>query len=130
FRGALDADRLEDAVRTVIQRHDPLRTAFLERGGVPVQVVSGELSFELPRSDFSSLPPVDGEARWRTQLEAEGRRAFDLRCPPLFTFQLVRLLAHEHLLLLNAHHLIADAWSAGLLLREIATAYSDDVDAQ
>jgi amino acid adenylation domain-containing protein len=129
FRGALDADRLEAAVRTVILRHEPLRTAFVERAGVPVQEVSGELSFKIQRSDFSTLSPDDREARWRAQLDIEGRRVFDLCSPPLFTFHLVRLLPHEHVILLNAHHLIADAWSAGLLLREIAYVYSDRAEA-
>jgi amino acid adenylation domain-containing protein len=130
FLGALDADRLEAAVQTVVQRHEPLRTVFVERGGVPVQVVAVELGFKLLRSDFSALPPGDREARWRAQLDIEGRRIFDLRSLPLFTFHLVRLLEHEHVVLLNAHHLIADAWSAGLLLREIASAYSEPAEAR
>lgn len=124
FRGALDADRLEAAIQTVINRHEPLRTVFLERDGIPVQDVSSELRFTLLRSDFSALPHSEREARWRMQLDTEGRRVFDLRSLPLFTFQLVRLLPDEHVLLVNAHHLIADAWSAGLLLREVATAYT------
>jgi amino acid adenylation domain-containing protein len=124
FRGALDADRLEAAIQTVINRHEPSRTVFLERDGIPVQGVSSEFRFTLLRSDFSALPRSEREARWRMQLDIEGRRVFDLRSLPLFTFQLVRLLPDEHVLLVNAHHLICDAWSAGLLLREVATAYT------
>jgi hypothetical protein len=96
FRGALDADRLEAAIQTVINRHEPLRTVFLERDGIPVQDLSSELRFTLLRSDFSALPHSEREARWRMQLDTEGRRVFDLCSLPLFTFQLVRLLpAHD-----------------------------------
>jgi amino acid adenylation domain-containing protein len=123
FRGTLDVDRLEAAVRTVVHRHDPLRTAFLEREGVPVQVISEKLEFSVSRSDFSVFTQAEREALWRNRLDLEGRRVFDLHSPPLFTFHLVRLHADETVLLLNAHHLIADAWSAGLFLREIAAAY-------
>jgi amino acid adenylation domain-containing protein len=125
LHGVLDVDRLEAAVRAVIHRHEPLRTAFVDRGGVAVQVVRPELNFTLPFHDLSGLDPAEQEVRCSAQLDVEGRRAFDLRTSPLFTFHLFRLAADDHVLLLNAHHLIADAWSAGLLLREIATAYAD-----
>ena len=53
----------------------------------------------------------------------ESLRPFDLTRGPLFRASLVRLAAREHTLLVTLHHIIADGWSMGILLRELATLY-------
>lgn len=68
------------------------------------------------------LSELSGEAQ-----EAAGRAApvwmptacFDLAEGPLLQVSLYRLRGEEHLLLLNIHHIIADGWSMGVLLREV-----------
>lgn len=117
FRGNLDCARLEDAVRKLIQRHDPLRTIFLNREGTPSQRVLQAVDFTLTVEDLSG-------DRWPAELDREGRRVFDIGTPPLFALRLFCVGTGDHVLVLTAHHLIADAWSAGLLLREIAGAYA------
>ena len=125
FRGALDAARLERSLAAVVARHEPLRTAFYEREGEPWQRIAAAVPVRIQKTDVSALPTaVAREAAWQARLDAEGRRAFDLRTAPLFAVELVRLAPDEHVLLLNAHHLIADAWSAGLILRELAEGYA------
>jgi natural product biosynthesis luciferase-like monooxygenase protein/amino acid adenylation domain-containing protein len=124
FRGPLDDARLERALAAVVARHEPLRTSFHDRDGEPWQRIAPTVPVRITRTDVSHLPAAERETAWQTKLEAEGHRAFDLRTAPLFAVELVRLAADDHVLLLNAHHLIADAWSAGLLLRELATGYA------
>jgi len=124
FRGPLDADRLQRALAAVVARHEPLRAAFYDRDGEPWQRIAPVVPVRIARTDVSHLPANEREAAWQERLAAEGRRAFDLRQAPLFAVELVRLAPDEHVLLLNAHHLIADAWSAGLLLRELAAGYA------
>nr|UXE44291.1 chondramide synthase cmdD [uncultured bacterium] len=48
---------------------------------------------------------------------------FDLAQGPLFRSSLIRLGWEEHVLLLTYHHIISDAWSHGLLLRELEALY-------
>ncbi|HEV7518894.1 MAG TPA: amino acid adenylation domain-containing protein, partial [Thermoanaerobaculia bacterium] len=55
---------------------------------------------------------------------AEARRPFDLARGPLLRAALLRTGADEHVLLLNLHHIAADAWSLGILLRELAALYA------
>jgi amino acid adenylation domain-containing protein/non-ribosomal peptide synthase protein (TIGR01720 family) len=129
FRGNLDVAALEQAVQRLIRRHDPLRTVFLNRDGTPTQRVLPEVAFVVNCEDLTTLLVAQREERWKAELNSEGKRIFDIGVPPLFALRLFRLTADEHILILNAHHLIADAWSAGLLLREIAEAYSSG-DAQ
>lgn len=125
FRGPLDAARLERALAVLVARHEPLRTSFYERDGEPWQRLAPAIPVRIALSDVSHLPPEARDEAWQARLGAEGRRAFDLRTAPLFAVELVQLAADDRMLLLNAHHLIADAWSAGLILRELATIYAE-----
>ncbi|MEM8964622.1 MAG: amino acid adenylation domain-containing protein, partial [Acidobacteriota bacterium] len=50
---------------------------------------------------------------------------FDLSRPPLLRAALVRLDHDEHVLLLAFHHIVADGWSLGIFVRELATLYAD-----
>ncbi len=54
----------------------------------------------------------------------EVQRSFDLVHGPLIYFTLLRLSAEEHILLLSIHHIIADAWSAEVLFRELDVLYA------
>ncbi len=48
---------------------------------------------------------------------------FDLAHGPLLRATLFRLADDEHVLLLCMHHIIADGWSLGVLVREISALY-------
>src|SRR5205814_612601 len=38
---------------------------------------------------------------------------------PLFRGKVIKLAEHEHVLLLDMHHIISDGWSLGILIREL-----------
>ena len=44
---------------------------------------------------------------------------------PLFRAALYRLGPEEHVLLLLQHHIVSDAWSVEVVLRELRTLYAD-----
>ena len=48
---------------------------------------------------------------------------FSLERGPLFRARLVRILDDDHVLILNAHHVVTDGWSLGVLDRELSTLY-------
>ncbi|NJN99434.1 MAG: non-ribosomal peptide synthetase, partial [Anaerolineales bacterium] len=59
-----------------------------------------------------------------TQLSGdEARQSFNLTDGPLLRVTLFWLDQHEHILLLNMHHVISDAWSLGVLGQELVTLY-------
>ncbi|MDQ7008302.1 MAG: condensation domain-containing protein, partial [Acidobacteriota bacterium] len=118
--GALDVERLEEAFRVLIRRHESLRTSFIEVEGEPRQVVSEEVEFRIERHDVSRK----GEEEKRgtlSRIEAESAsRPFDLERAPLLRVGIVRVDVEEHLLFFNMHHIVSDGWSIGVLLRELA----------
>jgi amino acid adenylation domain-containing protein len=122
--GRLDAEALERAVQNVVSRHEVLRTAFaVKDGDQPVQVIAPELAVAVERADLSGSAPAEREEKLRAWTLSEVRQPFDLANGPLLRLRLVRLAEDEHMLLLILHHIVADGWSLGVLLREVAELY-------
>jgi amino acid adenylation domain-containing protein len=120
--GALDATALEGALRAVVHRHEALRTSFPFVDG-PVQRIDPDPAVSLPRVDLSALPPSLREAeqaRLGTDLAAA---PFDLENGPLLRALLLETAPGEHLLRATLHHIVADGWSIGVLLRDLSAFY-------
>ncbi|MGH3659313.1 MAG: condensation domain-containing protein, partial [Micromonosporaceae bacterium] len=108
------------ALAEVVRRHESLRTSFVTRGGVPVQVVEEGVVLPLVVVDVEG---PESEVRARAVVEEEARRRFDLRRGPLVRAVLVRLGAADHVLVVTVHHIVSDGWSAGVLVRELCVLY-------
>jgi amino acid adenylation domain-containing protein/non-ribosomal peptide synthase protein (TIGR01720 family) len=121
--GSLNVEALRRSLEELVRRHESLRTTFTDVGGRPVQVVAPPESWELPLVDLVELEASDRLAEARRVARAEVNRGFDLSTGPLFRTSLLRLADDEHVLLLTLHHSVADGWSLGVLMRELATLY-------
>jgi amino acid adenylation domain-containing protein/non-ribosomal peptide synthase protein (TIGR01720 family) len=121
--GRLDAGALEKALREIVRRHEVLRTTFAAPEGQPVQIVQPEAPVPLPIDDFSALAPQERDAAARAQVDLEAKRPFDLATGPLFRPRLIRLSVDDHVLLISMHHIVSDAWTRGILNREISLLY-------
>jgi amino acid adenylation domain-containing protein len=124
LRGELDAAALAASLGEVVRRHEVLRTVFALAGEQAVQVPLPPAPLPLPLVDLSSLPPARREATAHRLLAAAAGRSFDLAAGPLLRSLLLRSGPREHLLLVVVHHIAADAWSLGLLLRELSALYA------
>lgn len=123
--GDLDVDAFALAWRQLISRHPALRTAFAWAAlSKPVQIVyrKAELNFE--RLDWSAFPVEQHEGLLRDLINRNRHRAFDLAAPPLMRLTLIRLTQQSYQLVWAIHHLVHDAWSTFLLLREVLTLYA------
>jgi amino acid adenylation domain-containing protein len=117
LRGELRVDALAHALGEVVRRHEALRTRFVARGGTPLQAVA-------PPAPAALVPePVPADGVERT-VAGEARRVFALGEGPPFVARLLRVDADDHVLLLSMHHIVGDAWSRGILLRELAAHYA------
>ncbi|WP_233601911.1 non-ribosomal peptide synthetase [Corallococcus sp. CA047B] len=121
LEGALDAAALEQAFTELVRRHESLRTTLHEENGAPVQRIHAPAPFALPVLDLSTHEAAETEARRLAQEEAG--TPFDLAQGPLMRARLLRLSAHQHVLLLNLHHVVSDGWSGGVLVREVSALY-------
>jgi NRPS condensation-like uncharacterized protein len=125
LQGSLDIAALEKSLRTVVQRHEVLRTEFPARGQKASQFILPELFVELPVIDLERLSSADQQRAILTYAQQEIQTRFDLDAVPLFKVKLLRLSATEHILLRTTHHIIYDLWSDSVLMRELAVLYRD-----
>ncbi|HEX5760628.1 MAG TPA: non-ribosomal peptide synthase/polyketide synthase [Thermoanaerobaculia bacterium] len=121
--GGRERAALAAALSAVVRRHGALRTVFDVAGGEPVQRVLPPAPLPLPLGDLAGLPPERRGAEAGRLRATEAATAFDLARGPLFRVRLLRLAAAEHQLLLTAHHIVSDAWSSSILVRELVAGY-------
>ncbi|MCP4664399.1 MAG: non-ribosomal peptide synthetase, partial [bacterium] len=123
FKGSLVPEALRRAFDEIVRRHEVLRTTFAVVDDRPVQRISPPGEHPLLLVDLARLPERDRRAELGTVFRGETERPFELARGPLFRSILVRLAGDDHVLLLAKHHIIFDGWSAGVVVRELATLY-------
>jgi amino acid adenylation domain-containing protein len=123
LQGALREDVLERSLAEIVRRHEALRTVFRSEGTLPLQVVLPPEGLRLPVADLRVLPLGMREAEAGRLLAAEALRPFDLETGPLVRLLLLRFADDERLLAVVMHHIVSDAWSLGVLLRELEVIY-------
>lgn len=124
FKRTLDVGRMEQALNTVIQRHETLRTVFAIVDGRPVQIILPLLTIDVPMLD---LRATSGKAQQETVqylANQEAAQAFDLTKGPLIKAKILQLGAGGSVLLLNLHHIVADGWSINIFIREVSLIYN------
>ncbi|MCY1021700.1 non-ribosomal peptide synthetase [Pyxidicoccus sp. MSG2] len=120
IEGALDVMALQQALQTLVDRHDGLRSTFVARAGEPRQRVLAHVPVALPETDAAGLD----EAAFLDLLRRDIERPIDLERGPLLRASLYLRGGGERVVLLVMHHLVTDFWSMAVLLRELAAAYA------
>ncbi|GLH33293.1 pyoverdine synthetase D [Pseudomonas sp. BR1R-5] len=121
LQGPLQAQDLQQALDRVIDRHDILRTRINEVQGQPRQQVDRAARLNLRCVDLRSQP----QHVLREALHTEAATPFDLTQAPLLRACLYQLGAQRHVLALTSHHIVSDAWSNPVLLRDLSQAYAN-----
>ena len=124
LRGQLNLPALEQSLNKIVQRHEALRTTFTTVDGQPVQVINPTLTLALTLVDLRELPEVEQEVEVQRLATEDAQRPFNLERGPLLRVTLLRLGEAEQVMLFTMHHIIADGWSIGILIRELATLYT------
>ncbi|WP_368656566.1 amino acid adenylation domain-containing protein [Brevibacillus dissolubilis] len=117
IEGAIDPTRLEQALHTLVTRHESLRTSFVWKDGEPLQRIEATVDFEM---EIRQVEPRDGLFDQAVQAFIQ---LFDLSQAPLFRAQLLTDGVTRHLLMLDMHHIITDGVSLNLLFQELTSLY-------
>ncbi|MEV6766975.1 condensation domain-containing protein, partial [Streptomyces sp. NPDC051105] len=126
MRGRLDLDVLARALSALVARHEVLRTTLHEEAGLAWQEIADRAPVALPVVDVSREPEPESVAR--RLVAEEARTPFDLSAGPLLRAGVLRLGPDDHVLWVTMHHVVADAWSRLVLMRELGTLYAAFVD--
>ncbi len=122
LRGPLREDALRDALEKVFARHDGLRGTVSEEGAW--LEIAAKPAFTAEFVDLRSVDEPPQRGMLSDAIDREGRTAFNLMDGPLVRATCFRMGDEETVLLLTAHHIVLDGWSANQLLEEIGAIYS------
>lgn len=125
LRGELIDAALDAALDALVQRHESLRTVFVDVEGRPQMRIVPQVSCTLRR--LASL--ADKPDALRDLIDAEIDRQFDLEVGPLFRVSLLREVQDCHALVFALHHIVGDGWSMRVLLSDLAALYNAQVGA-
>ncbi|MEH2088947.1 amino acid adenylation domain-containing protein [Nostoc sp.] len=121
LEGNLNIKALEQALGEIVQRHEVLRTRFEIKNDKPVQVIDPNTTIRLPVVDLQNMANP-----WK-QVEQlaikEAYKPFDLACDSVLRVKMWRVSQDEYVLLFTIHHIAADGWSKGVLIRELSAYY-------
>ncbi|MEM8570007.1 MAG: amino acid adenylation domain-containing protein [Pseudomonadota bacterium] len=116
--GTIDAGRLTQALTKVRERHESLRTRFVDDAGTPVQVVDPSSPLELAQANLSGSPELVSD-----YLADFAKKHFDLATGPLLRSTLVSLGPRSHILAFAVHHTVADYQSLQILIEDCVAFY-------
>jgi len=122
-RGALHLHLVERSIETLMQRHEGLRSWFELRGEKWVAHVVPGAPVPVTHRDLRNFPPIMRRRR--------AAQAFDDACRELGTrtrgpwFRVVAAQISDDTteLMIAARGVVADRWSLGILVRELASVY-------
>ncbi|MFM0286806.1 amino acid adenylation domain-containing protein [Paraburkholderia megapolitana] len=123
LNGAIDTERLVRAFDALVDRHESLRAVFaMIEGSLRQRVLTrAESGFRVEQMQFAQETSTEEIDRL---IRTEAEQPFDLAAGPLLRVKLIRLSSVQHLLLLNMHHVISDAWSIRVLTDDLHALYA------
>ncbi|MCK5682444.1 non-ribosomal peptide synthetase, partial [bacterium] len=121
--GKLDFPALKQTFILLIERHQSLRLAFDLVNNKP-RLREIPVYNPITEIDLSPLPKEQQQTEIEHLVQSHAGKPFVLSRGQLIQLQLLRLSDQENLLLVNMHHIIADGWSLGVLIREWMQIYS------
>ncbi|UFH51603.1 amino acid adenylation domain-containing protein [Pseudomonas sp. KNUC1026] len=121
-------ERFRAAWQATVDAHDILRTAFLQEGEQPLQVVYRQATLPFALHDWQSQQGLP--ASLDALAEQERQQGFDLAQAPLLRLTLVRTAATQVHLIYTSHHILMDGWSSSQLLGEVLQRYSGQASGQ
>ncbi|MBI3688924.1 MAG: hypothetical protein HY241_16580 [Actinobacteria bacterium] len=125
LEGPLNVPRLHGALDAVVARHDALRTVFAEHDGGIAQHARQRLRLPMPVTDLRALPDDARRQAVGRASTAHSATSFSLTRGPLLATRLLAIADDRHVLLVTAHHIIFDAWSADVFTRDLVALYGE-----
>jgi len=120
LNGTLNITAVSNALDMILNRHEILRTRYIEVQGEGRQIIDEAIS-----ADFVVESAVGcNETQLHDKVAAEVSRAFNLRFNSMMRVLLLKVSDTEHILVFTLHHIAADGWSLGLIVKEFSELYS------
>jgi thioesterase domain-containing protein len=118
MQGTVSDAAIEFAVQTLADRHEILRTRYIDVDGEPRQSIAHALQYKITRVDLSRLNTDQRSREIESTSLREAQRPFDLTAAPPIRFAMLRLDERNIVILLTMHHIATDGWTMGVIAHE------------
>jgi amino acid adenylation domain-containing protein/non-ribosomal peptide synthase protein (TIGR01720 family) len=123
LNGSVNVEAFSEATLSIINRHEILRTTFIEKEGEPMQLVHADVKKDdiCQVIDYSNSPKGYDEAI--EELKVVANIPFNLSDELLFKSRIYILGEDTYIFFCCMHHIICDGWSNNILVKEILKNY-------
>ncbi|MEZ2339472.1 condensation domain-containing protein, partial [Mucilaginibacter sp. RCC_168] len=121
LKGELDSIVLEKALRTIVNRHEVLRTVIGEEDGQAFQHILDKDGWKLGSGNGFVY---HDEAGLRDKIDELITAPFNLSSDYMIRGDLIKVSEEEHVFLGTMHHIISDGWSIPILVKELTELYN------
>lgn len=129
--GPLDELALAQSLQAMVDRHDVLRTSFVEHDGIPFQKIENSTVATIDRVVLDEKPITDAVATSAAILNdkiailarQDQDTPFNIETGPLYRFRLLPINDKQHIIFVSFHHLISDGWSLDVFIKEFSAYY-------
>ena len=125
--GELDVASLTSALSGVVRRHESLRTNFEVVDGEILQMIAEPAPVCVEHRDLRSTSPGALDGVVAQAVDTETARPFDVHHDVKLRALLLHIGPDEHVLVTTTHHIAADGWSMGRVLRDLEELYEASV---
>lgn len=124
LQGYIEPKMLEQSLNLLIERHESLRTVFIEGEKGPQQRILPQIPLTLQVRSVEGTTESECLSQVQHEVNAEVQYSFDLCKGPLLRAVLWHLKDQIHILHICLHHIIFDEWSMRLFQEELSAIYT------
>ncbi|MDK2594355.1 non-ribosomal peptide synthetase [Pseudoalteromonas obscura] len=118
-KGKFDLSIANRALNAVIEKHQILRTIYINDAGEGRQQILADFNFSITELDFTQ--DLGGIQAF---IEAEAGKPFDLTSELVLRVNYLKTAPDSGVMVFNIHHIAFDEWSRDILLAEFVQNYS------
>ena len=118
---------LETAMNRIAERHEALLTTFRRDVHGVAQYVNPAAPRRHEHHDLRDFGALAASEAWRIA-EVQFAELFDLERGPLWRTMLFQVDDNEHLLSIQLHHIVSDAWSRSIWMEELGEHYAAAIE--
>lgn len=120
----VDFIALEKAMNLFVEKNDSFRIRIIKNGNKIEQYIKDFEPFEIEIEDLENEEKAEEFEKKVVSIP------FSVIDEPLFNFKIFRFKNGQGGFIVNAHHLISDAWTAGLVVNEIMDFYAELINSK
>ncbi|MCJ8271039.1 MAG: condensation domain-containing protein, partial [Psychrosphaera sp.] len=123
--GQFDITLLSAVFKTIVERHEILRTVYFDDNGQTLQHIRNmaDIDFEISIEDLSDLSADGLETQVECLVQRDITTAFDLTSDLMLRVCYIKKTSTRGVLLFNMHHIASDGWSMEVLSKEFFALY-------